>query len=600
MKRLKFLLLLLPLAFACNPLTVDESYDFIEKGVNTEMTILPGFTAAVDVNLDTTITIGDLIKPDDGGLIKVDAGGDYSILLQLAKKDFNSGTINMALPSFSKNTNFHLMDISVPKNEYGLDYSDVLNTAGLTPVQNLPFSDNYDIDLSSSGFPAEVTKISSAVVTGNAKLVFTLEDKVHTLPNEVSLYLKGSSTPSQATRITFPSWLKFGSFSYEGMKLENNVLSCTKNINLKNGLEVSIPLVGIEVPEEQGVTSSGNFTLTGQLDIQGELVLDLSGYNGAQALDYKAGFDVNLSTVNLGITSATVEVDIDPDFGEIPSFQLEGLPEILTSEETKLDFHDLWLLLDVEHNFPAAFTMGAKIAPVDKNYVATRAPYAFRLSIPEGKKSICISEQQVSGYYQNVQIPELSDMFMPIPELIKITDLDLGLAEGPVTIQNNSSYSASVEFSLASPLALGEKAKLSFNQSMDVDVNLGDDISVEIDKATIKFDLKVKNSLPLDVDIVLSPSDANGNAPFDPITKSIAAGTIASPAEATEPVEVSLPLEKIKTLKSFDVSLTAAAKTKPGVTFNKDMGVSVSIGKISLIADSGITVDLGNNKDNDK
>ena len=553
MKKLLPLILIAPLALACGSL-IDENYN--PDDLDNTMTLGAGYTLTLE-GKDFSVKIGDYL--DGNSLVKADDAGNYSISMDLGSQQFELQVPSIPLGEISVPLNMGFTGIQV--DDPGIDITIENGSYDKTT------SGKQTLSLSVDSFPAEISSISSASVAGNASL--TLQPASLAGANFVLL--------KNGTEIVFPSWIEGLATTTSGVSVSGSVLTLTQDIDFTDRLAIALTFTGISIPEGQGVTESGEFSLEGELSYNTAMRI---GYNGllSALLNYSPAINGSFSTGKIQVSSATVGISSDISLDKDMTVEVGSLPDILSDGKACLDLYDLVLKMNVDNGIPAPISFGGVLSPLKQDGSAAHAaiqlgPYTFNT----GANNITVNETSNPGF---------SDIFYPVPYSISLGNLQAGLAsDGEITVESGKKYSAAASFAIDTPLAFGPNASTGDITTSFDGLDFTDSQQISFSEATLTA--KYSNDIPLEFSLSASARTAPG------VNLSVS-GPVKIEWTGTGSKELSLKIKSSENIslsdfKGLDATLSASCtEALQGKQLNRNQSVKLS--DFALKIDSGVTI----------
>lgn len=553
MKKLFHLLLIAPLAIACGSL-VDDNYN-PDKLDNT-VTLGAGYTLTLE-GKDFSVKIGDYL--DGNSLITADPSGNYIVSLDLGSQEFGLSVPEIPIGEISVPLDMTFSGIQV--EDPGIDIT----------IENGSYdkatSGKQTLSLSVDSFPSEITSVSSVSVGGKA----TLTLKPSALAGAGFILLK------EGTSIVFPSWIGGLSSSTPGITVSGGILTLTEDIDFTSQLAIALTFDAINVPQNQGVTSPGTFTLEGELTYDTAMRITYNGPLSA-LLNYTPVVKGSFSTGNIPVNSATVGISSDISLDDDINVTIGSLPEILSDGSACLDLYDLVLEMNVNNGIPAPITFGGVLSPLMQDGTQAHAPLALGpFTFNPGANNLTVNEASAPGF---------SDIFDPVPYSISFGGLEAGLAtDGEITVESGRKYSASASFAINTPLAFGKNAKTG-NISTSFDgLSFTDTQQISFSEATLTA--SYSNDIPLEFTL-------NATAKTSPGVNVTVSGPVKLEYTGTGTKEISLKIKcdgniSLSDFKGLDATLSAnSSSALEGKPLNRNQ--SVQLGNFALKIDSGVTI----------
>lgn len=641
------------LAFAAFAQSCDGLVEVDEvNSINTESTVLKG-TEVTLLSKPETRTLGELISSGSGGVLGVNAQGDYVISIDLVENqeigagfsfDANSFALNV---NGNENTNISISENSVIPADTPISYlqsdKDIVakylkevknSTVDIDFFESLlsPAVDfEFDIDFSIDNFPELIKSFQKADLEGN--ISFKLEP-TGTIPFSKFAFCQGFE-------IAFPSFLKFSSCDNKDFDLKDgNKLVANKDVALELGKDLRFNLALASLDLGDGAQTSGRLALEDKVTVKGTASLDTSDFTGdTENLDLTADATIaailglpfqesghvvttvkndtpvgslsiaaDYATNNVKIKSATVKISEDalPAFDtDDYKFELGDLKDVefLNGADVNIGLTDIQVNIAVESTLPFDFGLAANLSAVSdkgtKNYQFSGLDFAANAKTVY---SLGTKADGVSGNVIYKNIPGIGNILNPLPSRVEVNDFKVTLpkADDWVTAEAGKNYGGLFSASLEAPVAFTADTKVTLDLNIDdVDVDL-EQVSGYL-KGDTKAILKVvaENEIPLNFDLALAIKDADGKEIEGVEVKNnltgdknitIAAGATGNPTTSNLEIKIVLPANSSMIKKlGFDAS-AYCDNIHEGARLNPNQKITLKDAKLSF--PDGITTDI--------
>lgn len=515
-----------------NSCTTDE-YDLNDDNLSLD----------IQVGGNLTIPMGDAEKTLIGSLLEADnqlqidpVTGNYSIAENgsIDETDFSIDRAEIQIDQIHSDgkLDFSPEEIDIPSNS-AKSLGEISFVAPIYDDEN-SFHVNSEV-------PNELKNIKNITFQNNAK---------------VSISIQLINQPITVDEVAFRDFKiqlpKFINFEADPDLDENNMLTLndtfnpsghTKDLIIKgmNFTEMNNG-EGLVMKEENGknmllIDSNNGIVIDGDIVIKNmQLSLD-----DLENIHYDICFNIEPMVVK----EATGKVDpvIDP-INEKISIDLSEDADFLKEEGTELLLENPILLLEVNNNTGIPVAAQFNLFATDKNNqliegtAIPTTPINIKKAAINGTTTttkLLISRKPTNREgYENIIIPELSDLLKRIPEHINFKLEAQADQSQEHTIDLSKEMSISGEYDVQVELQF---EKININYTYDVE-ELSDDLSdftENLTKATMEINTTIVNTIPIGMEITVLPLDINGNVIKD--------------------IEVNIP-QKIKADASTDVIMT--------------------------------------------
>lgn len=385
---------------------------------------------------------------------------------------------------------------SGPLPELGIEISGIMATI---PEKSEPISINLP------EVPAEIISISS------------MRPAPQTLINVI---LHSDGFPKQITKAKFdftfkiPQQLIVEPTQSDVTLDEYGNLHISREVSCNNGsCTEEIPLLINSVYFEPAVLRQpdGNIVIETDLVYSGAISIneqfDFSGWDP----DLLLSIGAESGAIHITEASACIEKAIDPiEY----TYELNDLPDFLQNENTCLDLTSIMINLSVANNSPAALETELKLqsnfldGSTSGDWLSTLQPIAIA---PLTTQDIIVTNDDTyagtPGY-----IPGLEALMYRVPRTIKVNATPR-IPANEISIEFNTDYALDFGYDINVPISFGNDFLLHYEDTFP-DLNL--DMSGISDAAT-SFELEGEavSTLPIDLDMTLTPLDAEGNVMQD-------------------------------------------------------------------------------------
>lgn len=515
-----------------NSCTTDE-YDLNDDNLSFD----------IQVGGNLTIPMGDAEKTLIGSLLKADnqlqidpVTGNYSIAENgsIDETDFSIDKAEIEVDPIESDgkLNFRLEEIDIPFN----------SAKSLGKISFVaPVYDNENSFNVNSEVPNELKNIKNITFLNDAKVSISIQLIDHPMMvEEVSF---------RDFKIQLP---KFINFEADPDLDENNMLTLntafnpsghTKDLIIKgmNFTEMNNG-EGLTMKEENGknmlsIDSDNGIVIDGDIVIE-NMQLSL---NDLENIHYDIRFNID----PMVIKEATGKVDpvIDP-INEKISIDLSEDADFLKEEGTELILENPILLLEVNNNTGIPVAAQCNLFATDKNNQLINTEEAITIPINIKKAAIngittttklLISKKPTNREgYENIVIPELSNLLKRIPEHINFKLEAQADQSQEHIIDLTKEMNISGKYDVQVELQF-ENINIDYTYDVEELSNDLSDFTKNLTKATMEINTTIVNTIPIGMEINVLPLDINGNVIKD--------------------VEVNIP-QKIKADASTDVIMT--------------------------------------------
>ena len=583
------LTLMLPATFnSC----VNEDYD-LTKDIDKTIRIDGDISAPIGDS--ETILVDDLLDldSDDSGTLSLDRNDNYTLTFM-----GNRTETKFTVPSFSI-ANDLVTEGGLKADINRDDILSELRVPGIPHLDNMPIPkgiiitrtfepSNTPLEINQE-IPEEITDIKDVNGNATARIAFSTNT--------------GKATVSGLT-IEFPDYLKISDVVANNINCTfdkvNNILRFGQVEISKTLRKVSVNIAGLDfskIPSGQGfLAKEHKILLDDNIVLSGFDVKILSDDLGSSFNDIpeKVQIDLDIRIASLDIKDITVKVD--PKVGINPQAVNVGkLPDFVNGDGAVLDLYNPQIMLFLGNDSPLSMNLNADLesykgASKNSVHIGDKGGATDKVTVEANMTSkVYLSrtgEDAPSGY-QNVKVPNLSDIVRNVPEKIAIADIDVKAADEFITVQTDKSYTFYCSYSVIAPLAFGKD--LSIDYSSDFDgwnkTFNPEDVDLDINSAEITFDFV--NMIPLGIKLTASAIDKEDNV-IPGITVSldgkVSSGSIEKPSKTPMTLNLKSSAGEMRKLDGIRMNLkiTGADNDHLGICLNKNQGIRMENMKIKL------------------
>jgi hypothetical protein len=170
--------------------------------------------------------------------------------------------------------------------------------------------------------------------------------------------------------------------------------------------------------------------------------------------------------------------------------------------------------------------------------------------------------------------PVIGEMISSVQKKLALRNCNISVPDDLVKVSVGKNYTASVEYSVSSPLAFGEDLSLSFTQVVE---DLG--LSLDYDVKSVTFEMDIINSIPVDFNLDVTGLDKNGNELSGTkvsLNGEIKGGSHLAPVTSPLKLEIKNSNGKME-LESLRLTMSATAPDAEyvGVQLNEKQGFEI-------------------------
>ena len=581
---------------------VNEDYD-LTKDIDKSIRIDGDISAPIGNS--ETILVEDLLDldNDESETLSLDMNDNYTLTFI-----GNRTETDFTVPSFK-----FFGDLVPNGGHLGfIKRSDIMKelAPGLSDT-NLPIPKGFTVkrtfDASSvlleidEDIPEEITDVKDVSGKAIAKVSF--------LANTGKVTVTGLS-------IDFPDYLKISGISKGRIECdfdkESNTLRFGKVEIGHSLIEISLEITGIDfskIPAGQGF-------LPGRHKILLKDDIKLSNFEVSMLTDDLGDTfgdipeEVNIET-NIWISSLDIKdvsVKVDPMVDITPkAVKIGTLPDFINRDGVVLDLYDPQIMLFLGNESPLTMTLNADLesykgASRNTVHIGGKGGATDEITVKAGMTSkVFLSRTGENAYnypgYQNVKVPNLSDIVKNVPEEIAIANIDVNAADEFITVQTDKTYKFYCSYSVLAPLAFGSDLNINYdydftgwNETFNPE---DDDIDFEIRSADVTFDFV--NMIPVGIELTASAIGKDGGViPGITVTMDgkVSSGSIEKPSRNSMSMNLKSSAEDMRKLDGIRMNLriTGADNDHLGLCVNKKQGIRMENMKIKM--QGAITTEL--------
>ena len=548
---------------------VNEEYTF--KDIDKEVNVLKNVSLPLG-NVDDAITLGEILQFNENSIISTDNDGNLSL-------DFSSESpvsTEFTIPAI-KLTSFDEGYVNLNLDPIKLNYIPSVTLPDINiPLRTL----EYDIVIDADNLPKEIKSVHYVGMNAdiNVSLGFSADSQI---PVKKINIRKGSG-------FKFPSWMILGELNNADLSKDGNTISFKSDVSIyssdnKKPFVFTIPIRGIDfsqLPEGQGFVG-GKIHVDAHVSFDGEIIIPGSGISTEGTFAPKLETSVAVKNIEISSIKMNFDAEIKP---ELPEVKLDGIPEVLKDNEITLDFSDVSLDLSILNKTPLAGSISVDVATYNgQTKLADAQLGPLRFDSWDGTTNISPVEWKFDD-------ASIRNLIKKIPERIIFDNFSFVPASTLMEVKPGSVYRVDISYGLHAPMSFGQDLKLTFTQEFkNLDVSFDD-----LDLSSVKLNLDLVNTIPLDFSVSAEILDAEGKV-VDGLTavlenEKVNAGSLAAPTTTS----VSLVLNNTGKSISFDgIRLNLAATGNANysdVSLNVNQGMSLKSLVINL--PEGITTEL--------
>ncbi len=598
---------------------VDSDYD-LTKDIDLTMTI-GGDSLLLPTSDTDVITMDDVLDLEEGSSVVADsvgayglAAGDYYVSAKSGEEDDNSFEVEVdGLTVEGTRVNFDPQSLPAGRT-VEVSYSAAI--------------EDFDDD-----FSPTIREVHQAETQATTDISFTGE----------------GITLRKGFTVTFPEYMTLSGLSGGGEAGKYTVAGNTVTLDEDRALpwtpRVDISAVDIDKAVADGLAHveygdkatgrDGHISLTGDIVVRGQA-------SSALEQDMITATDIAVSDKD-GMTMKRVLGVVDPDIDdpEIDPVTIDDLPDMLTDEETLLDWQNPQLYLTVTPRggaadadtelrveFPTitlrstregALVRDAKGKEIGELVIDEEArDRDVVVDVEAGGYTVCLSAQGAptaggegwvldeSGrrlaVYDDVRVERLGGSGSPIsrvPDKVEVTQVKARVVQEPCWLTLGRSYTLDISYQLVAPLSFGPDLDIVYRDTLDG--WRGDLENIEA-AHTLQARLEVVSAVPLDLELSATPLKAGGQemgesemtctVTVDTESGLVARGTPEAPRTTSALIEMAAQGDgtAVQELDGLILTLRGSDTTGSGENINKNQTVSLQAVRVALLG--GVTLNL--------
>ena len=525
-------------------------------------------------NNSVIVKLDDILNLGSTDLISIDANGDYRFEKDPEKVDpvtVKVDPINLSADNYQ-------------------DYAFIFNLPN--EVMDLPIT---TIDCST--LPQELQNMLT--ISKDVRKM----DYVFTVPNEVKslsyVAVGGENGVSLKLNLTMPSLITKSEITLDlpdvldipqGVE-SGNIVRLT-NPSGANTIELIIKGIRIKQPTSADDTDyayidNGEFKMKGNIN----LTLKISELNkpSTPTVDLNATVYVEAIT----ITSATGVFKPTINVQQVGSTTITSLPDFLSDARVVADIDNPQIWLDITSNMPLGGIVEARLGSTSLNgfVTLTKAQGNALPIVANGQSRLVICRKAPEGLsgYTPIIASNLSDIVHRLNEGMKITiditSFEATQTENVTILLGEPGYTLTPAYRFTAPLALGDEAVIIYNDN-EGDWNKDIDKIQLSDGSKATLTANVKNGVPADIEINITPLDKNGQVltalTITPIKNKVLAGVVDGEIQYEIADTNGNGLKQLDGI-NYHLSVTAPSDaTLKGKTLNKNQQIILNNIKLQL------------------
>ena len=373
---------------------------------------------------------------------------------------------------------------------------------------------------------------------------------------------------------------------------------------LRDG-KIAIDPIGVSEIMLSDFDFSKKEDLTGNISVEGKAYAVNPTVNLSEiaAADMEAA--INISIADIRIKKITGKVDYKIE-GMEENIKLDDLPDFMKGEDFTLDFTDPHLILSVKTNAGIPLDGTMSITPYFNGAGDNSKSIEFMLSIPGSPSAqetvtttfwIGKNREGCPNDYTFVQA-DLNKLISKIPDEIRFTMNASTDTETDCIVEPMETYTLSVDYDFVVPMSFGEDLDISLSDTLE---NMPDIVGQMLKKGEVMIFGSVTSSLPLQMNMVITPLDGDNNIIMLGETASQTINACNSDGSAaTTPLRIKIvpaDREKIGDLKKLKLDFSATSGNSAGIPITEESYVQA---EIKIMVPGGITLDLDEMMSNDE
>ena len=525
-------------------------------------------------NNSVIVKLDDILDLGSTDLISIDANGDY----RFEKDPENIDPVNIKVDPINlsaDNSQNYAFSFNLPDEVMNLPITNI-DCSTLSQELKDMLTISKDIRKMEYEFavPDEVKSLSYVAVGGDNGISLKLN---FTVP---SLITKSEIAFDLPDVLDIPQGVAPGNV----VKLTNPSGANTIELVIK-GLKTKQPTGNDDA--DIAYIENGKFMMKGNINLT--LKINELTKPATPAIDLNAVVSVGV----INITSATGVFKPTIDIQKVGSTTITSLPDFLSDARVVADVDNPQIWLDITSNIPLGGIVEARLTSTTLNgsVTLTKAQGNALPIVANGQSRLVICRKAPEGLsgYTPIIASNLSDIVHRLNEgmeiTIEITSFEATQIDDVTILLGEPGYTLTPAYSFTAPLALGDEAVIIYN---DNEGDWNKDIEkIELsDGSKAVLTANVKNDVPADLEINISPLDKNGQVLTDLTVTPIKNKVLAGVADGEIQYEITdTNGNGLKQLDGINYHLSVTAPsdaTLKGKTLNKNQQIILNNIKLQL------------------
>ena len=525
-------------------------------------------------NNSVIVKLDDILDLGSTDLISIDANGDY----RFEKDPENIDPVNIKVDPINlsaDNSQNYAFSFNLPDEVMNLPITNI-DCSTLSQELKDMLTISKDIRKMEYEFavPDEVKSLSYVAVGGDNGISLKLN---FTVP---SLITKSEIAFDLPDVLDIPQGVAPGNV----VKLTNPSGANTIELVIK-GLKTKQPTGNDDA--DIAYIENGKFMMKGNINLT--LKINELTKPATPAIDLNAVVSVGV----INITSATGVFKPTIDIQKVGSTTITSLPDFLSDARVVADVDNPQIWLDITSNIPLGGIVEARLTSTTLNgsVTLTKAQGNALPIVANGQSRLVICRKAPEGLsgYTPIIASNLSDIVHRLNEgmeiTIEITSFEATQIDDVTILLGEPGYTLTPAYSFTAPLALGDEAVIIYN---DNEGDWNKDIEkIELsDGSKAVLTANVKNDVPADLEINITPLDKNGQVLTDLTVTPIKNKVLAGVADGEIQYEITdTNGNGLKQLDGINYHLSVTAPsdaTLKGKTLNKNQQIILNNIKLQL------------------
>jgi hypothetical protein len=525
-------------------------------------------------NNSVIVKLDDILDLGSTDLISIDANGDY----RFEKDPENIDPVNIKVDPINlsaDNSQNYAFSFNLPDEVMNLPITNIdCSTLSQELKDMLTISKDVRKMEYEFAVPDEVKSLSYVAVGGDNGISLKLN---FTVP---SLITKSEIAFDLPDVLDIPQGVAPGNV----VKLTNPSGANTIELVIK-GLKTKQPTGNDDA--DIAYIENGKFMMKGNINLT--LKINELTKPATPAIDLNAVVSVGV----INITSATGVFKPTIDVQKVGSTTITSLPDFLSDARVVADVDNPQIWLDITSNIPLGGIVEARLTSTTLNgsVTLTKAQGNALPIVANGQSRLVICRKAPEGLsgYTPIIASNLSDIVHRLNEgmeiTIEITSFEATQIDDVTILLGEPGYTLTPAYSFTAPLALGDEAVIIYN---DNEGDWNKDIEkIELsDGSKAVLTANVKNDVPADLEINITPLDKNGQVLTDLTVTPIKNKVLAGVADGEIQYEITdTNGNGLKQLDGINYHLSVTAPsdaTLKGKTLNKNQQIILNNIKLQL------------------